>query len=529
MSLAPTTVHPVVIVGAGPTALTLAIELAARGVLSRVIDKRPGPSKTSRSFTLHARTQEMYAMAGYQQLFAERSHVMRSMRYHFDGFAGVAGLDFTKLESPFPNILSIGQGEVEEILRHRLSGHGIEVEWGCELVDLDPGTDRVSATINRTRDQTQETIVADWLIGCDGHRSTVREKLGFDFLGEQYSMRFRMMDVPLTGYPLDQHAINYHVMQHRMLLSAKLPSGNYRVLISEPGGAADTEQTETTSTVADFQASLDEQFHGAVRLGAAEWATEFSSWHRMSTGYRRGRVILCGDSVHVRSPAGGQGMNACIQDAFNLGWKLALVINQLAPETLLESYEHERRPIDGQVIEATHRLHGVLMAHETPIAERIALTQQPDFYDVVRQISGITYTYRDVAPIVALPATPTGPAVGDRIPHAEVAPGRSLHDILAYPCFTLLILQHHGTRLPAAIDTVQREYGRQVKTVVLTRSHAGTGTAHATHTAAVDAHELLGLGGDNSVCLVRPDGHVGFRSTEAEAARLLVLLEAILT
>ncbi|MGH7964174.1 MAG: FAD-dependent monooxygenase, partial [Candidatus Binatia bacterium] len=454
MPYASTQRDPILIVGGGPTGTTLAIELLRRGVPCRVIDRLDGPVMTSRSFTLHARTLELFEMAGFVDAFLERGIRSVSMDYRFQGVEEIARLDFTALESQYPFTLIINQDVTEAVLREHLARLGTQVEWNVELRSLShDGNGRVTAVLVHQPEGREEVVQTDWLIGCDGVHSVVRKQLDLPYEGDDYTgMELRMMDVQLSGFPLTDDSIHYLITKEHLLLITKLPGLNYRVLISDMGGAQATDTVRSA-----FQRVVDEHFRGSVTLGEPEWATVFRIWRRIVTSYRQGHIFLVGDAAHCHSPAGGQGMNACIQDAFNLGWKLALVARGEAHESLLDSYEPERRPIGQQVIEATHLLNTVIMAHGTSIEDRIAITKEPGFNQrAVSKVSGLAYTYRDV--VTAPPGlTPLdGPAAGDRALDAPLTTKLRLHDLLRHPDHTLLLFPGEANAAQALAELARR-------------------------------------------------------------------------
>ncbi|MBF6422599.1 FAD-dependent monooxygenase [Nocardia farcinica] len=530
---------PVLIVGAGPAGLTLGIELLRRGVACRVIDRAAHPATTSRAFTLHARTLELLHSAGIADHFVGRGIRSVSMDYRFRGVTDIARLDFTALEddSRFPFTLVISQDTIETVLRERFAALGGVVEWSTELQPTIARDAAGAITVELVKgDGREETVRTSWLIGCDGLRSTVRSYLGADYLGGEYTgMEMRMMDVELRGFPLPDDRVHYLIDRDRLLLVTRLPGPWWRVLISD-NGTGDNGATAPTATREGFQSVLDDHFDGAVEVGTPKWITTFRIWRRLSTSYGDSGIYLCGDAAHIHSPAGGQGMNACIQDAFNLGWKLAAVATGRAPITLLEFYERERRPIAEQLIAGTHLLHKVIMAHGTPLTERVAITREPDFnVRAVRQISGLAYTYRDVTTTPPGMPTPLGLAAGDRAPDAVLSRGRRVHDLLAHPDHTLLILQRTqstATRhlIDALADDIDRQFRGLVRTTIVTAP--ATPPAEGPGAVAADtneAHQLLGTPTGDGLCLIRPDGHLGLRCGLPHRAALLTHLDTTLT
>ncbi|MGW3276713.1 FAD-dependent monooxygenase [Nocardia rhamnosiphila] len=507
---------PVLIVGAGPTGLTLGIELLRRGVDVRLIDRLTTPVTTSRSFTVHTRTLELLEQAGIVDEFQDRGLRGEWMDYRFAGFTDKVRLDFTGLDSRYPYFRTIGQRDTEEILRRHFTALGGAVEWHTELVSVTTDPDGgVTAVVRDTNSGETAAVHSDWLIGCDGVHSTVADYLGAQVGRAEYvGTAMRMMDVPLRrqspGFPVDVGGIDYRITSDHMLLTTALPGGVWRVLISEPGEARSVDASD-----AAFQKVLDAHFGGAVRLGSPEWTTVFRTRRRLTSRYRNGRIFVCGDAGHERSPAGGQGMNTSVQDAFNLGWKLAAVVHGHARESLLDSYEAERRPIAEQVITGTHELHSVLMDHGCPVAERLALAREPGFTErAVARISGIAYRYDntlDAGP--PAPRSPDGPVVGDRAPDVEITPRLRLHERLRHGGHTLVVVHrdpHDAAKVSALLARVRRQFGARVETVVVTPpGYHGSGPAGA---ITADSRRMLdryGAPAGDVVCLVRPDGYIG--------------------
>ncbi|MGW4719684.1 FAD-dependent monooxygenase [Nocardia sp. NPDC004260] len=528
-----TSVDPILIIGAGPTGLTLAHELQRRGVPCRVIDKRRSPSKRSRSFTVQIRTLEGYDRAGIVARLLELGIWSGGMVSHFRGEAETERLAFEQLSERFPGILILEQDRLEGVLRDELASLGVIVEWGTELCSLRTDDDgRITATLIHTDSEGREIVEIvhpDWLVGCDGVRSTVRTLLGLSFEGDEYIGSMRMMDVPVYGLPSEDTDIRYDIHEDDMLLTAQLPK-NYRVLISDTRPAERTEP-DPKAAREEFQRVVDKHFGGTVLLGDPEWTTVFEIWRRMSSDYRVGRVFLCGDAAHVHSPAGGQGMNAAIQDAFNLGYKLAHVATGEAPESLLDTYELERRPIAKQVIDGTHMLHSFMMAHGDSIAARRAIVRAPGFkHKAAAQISGVSYNYRDDIAVPPVLAPLGGLRAGDRAPDVAITPTLRLHDQLRHPGYTLLILQRQRSTLATSVAQSVRHYGERVKVVVITSSEvAAAAPPCAVIADSDDVFDIYGSSGADTLCVVRPDGYIGLRCHADEETALHAMLKSELT
>jgi NADPH-dependent dioxygenase len=240
------------------------------------------------------------------------------------------------------------------------------------------------------------------------------------------------------------------------------------------------------------------------------WHSKWQSFVRLAKDYRAGNVFIAGDAAHVHSTTGGQGMNCCMQDAYNLGWKLAMVVQGTAKPELLETYVTERRPIAEQVIWAASSLHEIFMGHGKDIAERAEKIRDRDFLDaVVGRCSGLSYTYRDYVAQVQDLGEIAGPAIGDRAPDADLGDGRAVFDLLRHTGFTLLALPAHAQASAQAEDAVRAltaRFGAVLQGYVLPR------------TAALE--EQYATSPRDRLYLVRPDGYVGFRCHADQGERL---------
>ncbi|MEU2042226.1 FAD-dependent monooxygenase [Nocardia niwae] len=583
MSQAAVSSDSILIVGAGPSGLTLALELLRWGVPCRVIDKRSGPATTSRSFTVHIRTLEGYDRAGVVAPMLDMGIWSGGMAFHFEGDQQEAErLAFEQLSHRYPGILLLEQDRLESILRAQLAARGVLVEWSTELHALTRGdSGRVTATIVHSGADNRvvaQVVNPDWLVGCDGVRSTVRTLLGLDFRGDEYTGSMRMMDVPVFGLPHEDTDIHYDIHRGEMLLTAPLPTEaqlptNYRVLIHDPTPARKA-KPDLDAARAEFQQAIGRHFDRSVILGEPKWATVFEIWRRVSSAYRIGNIFLCGDAAHVHSPAGGQGMNAAIQDALNLGYKLAGVAAGEAPEKVLDTYEVERRPVAEQVIDGTHRLHSFMMAHGKSMEDRRAVIRAPGFKQAAaEQIAGLSYSYRKVIaqPPGILPLD--GLSAGDRAPDVAITPTLWLHDLLRHPGYTLLAMQRHPqSTLAAWAAHAAQPYGRRLRVVVITSTDSTgrwrlpwrkdrrwhfrswidwwsrridrgalprasrltpqVGTAGPTEALVAESNDVFDMYGDpatDSLCLVRPDGHISLRCRGSDKSAVLAMLQTALT
>ena len=496
---------PVLVIGAGAAGTMLTLELARRGVNVRTVDRLPKPGETSKAITVHARTLEILERIDKRLVdrFLERGiHNLGYVLHFIDGAGNRSevrpGIDFTTVDSRYNFLLVHRQSESEQYLREYTSAHfGIAPDWNTTCVDVRQDANGVTATLESNG--VQEEVHCHYLVGCDGPSSRVRGAVGLEQEGSDYKgTQLQNLDAFLNNFPDVDDYVHYCAGTDHFVMIVKLPGGFYRMLLSDRGEAAGPNVTPEQG----FMRLVDKHFDG-VTLGDVVWHSKWQSFVRLAHTYRQGRVFLAGDSAHIHSTTGGQGLNCCMQDAYNLGWKLAFVVKKLANPSLLDSYEPERRPRAEQVIWAASSLHEIFMGHGKDIAERAQKIRDPEFLEaVVGRCSGISYTYRDISQ----PRAPqSGPAVGDRAPDIDLAPGRTLYDLTRHPSCTLIaVAAREGGQ--AALQASLKGLAHRFAPVVELRVIAATPT-YAERYGASDEDELL---------LLRPDGYVGFRCKASE-------------
>ena len=365
----------VLIVGAGPTGLTLACELARKGIPFRLIEAGAGPQPGSRGKGVQPRTLEVFEDLGIIDRVLSHGRMAMPMRSTGpDGAVTLGGAEPESLRNrpdiPYTTSLITPQWRVEQALRSRLAEFGGDVEFGTTLERVEQSGDAVSATIVTAGEKA--TIIARWLVGCDGGRSIVRKQSGIAFTGEtREGVRMLVADLAVEG--LDRDA--WHMWRHPegAVSLCPLPSTalfQFQASIT-PGQNAET-ALENLQAILERRSSRTD-----IRLNEPEWSTLWRANVRLADRYRAGRVLLAGDAAHVHSPAGGQGMNTGIQDAHNLGWKLAAVAAG-APDALLDSYEAERRPIAADVLEFSDARLAQALEQQGPSTRRDASTIQLD-------------------------------------------------------------------------------------------------------------------------------------------------------
>jgi 2-polyprenyl-6-methoxyphenol hydroxylase-like FAD-dependent oxidoreductase len=353
MTASPAPTRPdVVVVGAGPVGLVASCELARRGVSIRVIDKLTRPLPESRAIAVHARSLDMFDRMGIVDQIIDTGHKSVGMQMYAET-RQLFHTRFDGVDSAFPFTLVTPQPETERILTERLHGLGVAIEHGVELVGLTQDADAADLTVRRT-DGSLHTLDTSWVIGADGAHSIVRHLVGTRLQGSFQGERFILGDVDVdAGHHLDPTSMYTFFSPEGPVVTIPMAEGRIRFLAQihdAPGTPLNLHPP-----LEQLQQIVDQRM-GGIRILQPHWLTCFEVHHGQVPSYRYGRVFLAGDAAHIHSPAGGQGMNTGMQDAFNLGWKLAAVLHGQSSDTLLDSYHSERHPVARKVINLTDKM-----------------------------------------------------------------------------------------------------------------------------------------------------------------------------
>lgn len=551
----------VLIVGAGPVGLLAAAELARHGLRPKLVERATQQSPYSKALGMHMRTMEILDGLGLLDEAKRRGHLVHAINA-FSAGKRLFHLHLDIHESPTPYLLIIPQYETEHMLAAHAASLGVSVERGLTLSGLTQDADSVTASVTDAEGQTK-TIQARWMIAADGAHSTTRQLLGIPYEGEDLGTQFVLADVTLsTELPHDE-AFNC-LSPDGLAMLLPLPAPNtWRVIADFP---ADTPRPEPTLEL--FQEILNTRLHVPATASDPKWLAGFTVRQRKAPSYRWGRVFLAGDAAHCHSPMGGQGMNTGLQDAFNLAWKLSLVVKGVAQESLLNSYDAEREPVAEALLKGTARgtklmtLRGSLSQAVRNTLVSIATSFDAVQQKIIRTLGELDIHYRN-SPIVAetrtsvlfapLTASPdseqasllqwrdfsAAPHPGDRAPlplpaNPDDPTLSSLFGLFSHPGHTLLLFDGRASTaagyqtLTDIADEISQMYAGQVRAhIVVPMSEKPEAIANWSGSVVLDAdaklHDAYGAGAE-CLYLIRPDGYVAYRAQPAERIPLLTFL-----
>ncbi|MFM9105142.1 MAG: FAD-dependent monooxygenase [Chloroflexota bacterium] len=532
----------VLIAGAGPVGLALAIELARRDIPLRIVDRSAGPAAESRALGTQARTIEHLRMMGIGEDRLVPSLRAREMVVH-DGARVIARvrLRVERPDATYHGLLVMSQADTERMLLARLGDLGIAVGRGVSLTGFSQDDHGVIGTLSGP--DGARTVRAQFLAGCDGARSAVRHHLREDFAGFTYPQRFLLGDCRIAGdRPRDQG--NAWLHPDGLLFALPLPGdGLWRVIIADRTAGDDA----APPAFDELAGVARERSRGTLTPSDPVWLSRFTVNCRMAGAYRFGRVFLAGDAAHVHSPVGGQGMNTGIQDAVNLGWKLALAVRGRASDPLLDTYAAERMPVARAVLRGSDRGFRAMMPANPALRwlrdRAIGLAASAPAFGaaVSERISELGIDYRN-SPLTGPPARAgfgaRAPRPGDRAPQASFEPAiagepATLFDVYGLGGFTLLLFPDPAN--PSASLQQAATIGGWVRDrlgddcrpllVVPGPPRGVPGAIPAAFDTAGEIRRVVGATGEAAV-LVRPDGYLAARAASLDQAAIWRALAA---
>lgn len=487
----------VLVVGAGPTGLTLACDLLRRGIPVRLIDEKEGPESYSRAIAIQARTLEVLEKIGVLDSFLKEGKQAQKITFNWN--RKKIQVSLRDLDTPYPFALLLPQSDTEKILRNQIEKLGGKIEWKTRLIDLNKN----EALLELPSGEKQE-IAYPWIVGCDGAHSQARHALDLPFHGHKLEETFLIADVHALA-PYEIGGPEFFLSRAGFGLLLPLPETHvYRLVLP---GAQKTDSPHYLTNVLK-ERGLSSSFE----VNKIDMISTFQIQRRHVSKFRVNSIFLAGDAAHIHSPFGGQGMNTSIQDALNLGWKLSFVIQGASSNSLLDTYESERLPVAKKVLKETTIMTRFLtfsQKHFPPLfywGLKGFLSIEKQKERAIKTISELDISYSPDMIIFEPPHQPEwkGPRAGERAPDSKLADGKRLFELLKSPNFVLLLFS----------ENVSFQEG-----------------IHAEYGDWIDIHVIKGeevkqkyAAEPESIYLIRPDGYIGYRNRRFKTEEVISYL-----
>lgn len=518
--MAPTIKTDVIIVGAGPTGLSLACQLIRYGIDFVIIEKNAGVTPYSKALGVHARTLEIYEQLDLAPKAVELGTVAGKVRM-LEGGEIVGEVNLSSIGqglSPYPYMLVLEQSQNERLLYDYLLTHGKDVTWQAELESFSQGEELVKAHWKNSRGESQ-VIEGKYLAGCDGPKSLVRHGLGLSFAGSTFERLFYVADVRID-WKYSHDALHVCLARTAGVAFFPLPGEKrWRIVGAFPEGL---EKDEGEILYEEIEARIREEAELDFDITRVDWFSTYKVHSRHVERFSAGRCFLAGDSAHIHTPAGGQGMNTGIQDAYNLAWKMALVLKGAASERILETYNEERLPNARRLLETTDRMFNIAAGSDwlfslirttifPPMAKFILSIDyvKRSFFRLISQI-GISYRNNTLG-------QHEGDAdfevkAGDRMPYFMID-GKSIYDKLREPKFHFLSFSNGESDFQSQQGEVENEFAELIDY----------------HVVPLYPHvvEVFGVSKPFDL-LLRPDNYIGFISPERSLKRLSLYFKDVI-
>lgn len=512
----------VLIVGGGPTGLMLAAELAKFGVNFRLIDKSEDRVRESRAIVIQSRSMELFQNLGVSDKFLKKINSAKMAQFNYQGkrIARFNLTDSLKEETtPFPSVFFLPQYETESILIQHLKEKGIQVERPKELVKITPYHSGVRVEVKDTFYQSTEKIHCRYLVAADGAKSFVRDALQVPFKGTTHEQEFLLADAELDKPWMDSNIVQAFLNKGHLAIFFPLNENITRVIGSSFFETKDVEKLVSEAT--DGQASVKK----------LQWISKFKVHHRSVEHYQVGRVFFAGDAAHVHSPVGGQGMNTGLQDAANLGWKLAYVLKGYSREHLLTTYEAERKPVGKKLVETTDRAFSFLVSQNFILSKfrdyviPFVLKHHSFFNLNERSLFGfisqlhIKYPQGEIVEEIGEQedANFTHAAkAGLRAPDAKLGDSTLFEIFQSAPSHLLLFGFGPQEQDSSLLKFIQTKYKNLMRVHFFNVSQE--------HEEIFARYGVL----SSAVYFIRPDGHVGFKSFGTELKDLKIYLKRLM-
>ena len=521
----------VLIIGAGPTGLIMASELSRYGIDYRIIDKRPERTKTSNALGIHPRTMEMLEDMHLIDNFLKLGQRIDAFSIN-EGGENIVHVSTNQIESFYNFILTLPQTYTEEIIDHHIAHLGKHVERSKALTHIEKNSDTITAKLTDAAGTT-ESVQCQWLLACDGAHSTVRELTKIPFVGSDLPEQFIIADVHVeTNYPDNQ--ITSFLSEDGPLAIFPIKTGSVRLVANLLDRNRDSKQP---ISLLEIQEITKKRTVGLVKVKDSIWASSFWIHSKMVSQMRDGSVFFLGDAAHIHSPAGGQGMNTGMQDAYNLAWKLALVIKGQSKEELLDSYHQERHPIAEEVLRDTERMTKFILSRNPIIRllRKTLLKTLMKFHKIqhafVMKLSQLTMHY-PASPIIDYEnrVDKKGPLPGEHAPDAffinNEGKEKRILKVISGTLHHLLIFtgkkpsEETLEKIKLLHEWAEKQKGKMRVTVI---SHPKVFECFSEH-CELDTNSNLHIKYNaKQACfyLIRPDKYVGCCSTQLETQIIL--------
>lgn len=521
---------PVLIIGAGPTGLMMACELERHDIPFRIIDKKPEPTQGSNATWIQTRTLEIFDAIGMIDPFLKKGHQCEAINFYLKG-KQIVQIPLNQIDSTYPFILMLPQSETERLLNEKLAESKIPVERSRELINIQQTNNGIISTLRFPSGETED-IISDWVIACDGANSTVREQCQIPFPGEDIPEQFMVADAKMSSYlPTEEIHVFFDkgtIFPEKGTLFSAFPWGSKDYRLSANLYSPVPRQTfhphEIKEVVAD-------RTYGNFIVESVSWISPFWIHGKIVDQMRHGSIFFAGDAAHIHSPAGGQGMNTGIQDAFNLAWKLALVIKRKALPSLLDSYQLERYPIVKEIVNQTAYLTNMMLfdksffrklkKYSQDLSENSNLSKK-----ISEELTQIKIQYKNSPAInYEEKLDIKSPHPGERIPDVLMEYSKHLYGYLQNTMHNVLIFtgDQPSKNDLASIDELQnlikQKFSELVKVFVITNKNLpNVDNIISDKDGAI--HQKFNVN-EAAIYIIRPDNYIAYYSRKLDPIEII--------
>lgn len=511
----------VLIVGAGPTGLMMACELARHGVSFRIIDKKPGPTQGSNATWIQTRTLEIFNSIGIIDQFIKTGHQCKAINFYEKGVQ-LSTILLNQIDSMYPFILMVPQNETERLLIKKLNEYNIVVERSSELIDIKQSSKDVLSSIRKSNGDI-EIVRSSWLIACDGANSTVRSISQINFSGEELTEQFMVADAQMDShFPTNEINVFFDkgsIFPERATLFSAFPYGKKQYRLSANLYLSHPRQSYTEHEVKEV---VNERTYENYTVNSVSWVSPFWIHGKIVNRMRDNLIFLAGDAAHIHSPAGGQGMNTGIQDAYNLAWKLSLVIKKQATINILDSYQIERYVVDKNIVNQTEYLTKMMIYNKSFFSKLKQFSQKisksPGFSKRIgNELTQLNIKYKK-SPIIDYKtrASKKLPRQGERITSILIN-NPNFSSIFNHPLHTIILFLGQNpskstlTKIITLYKRLNKKFMKKAKIFIITQERiAKKGFISDLSGILHERYHIL----KPIIYIVRPDNYVGYFSNK---------------